>query len=166
MQVSLYSHPVVMHVNRDWIWNVVSLAKYGVSQYIMHPRWQHLILFIIRLISYPSRFVPGPVVVTPTTKVFYCTVCANIFFHPKPHRSADGINSEKSQKWYTGLAVWIDSNLYIYKEGESVGHGVPINCSAVCGPIWLKLWWMVGKVMITIAPRWRPDRPLGVAAWV
>ena len=30
--------------------------------------------------------------------------------------------------------------------GWLVGHsgGVPTECSAVCGPIWLKLWWMVG----------------------
>ena len=33
--------------------------------------------------------------------------------------------------------------LYIYKEGESVCQ-VPASCSGVCGPIWLKLWWMVG----------------------
>ena len=39
---------------------------------------------------------------------------------------------------------FIPFHLYIYKGRELlVGH-VPADCSAVCGPIWLKLWWMVG----------------------
>ena len=59
-----------------------------------------------------------------------------------------------------------NNNLYIYKEGEFLGHGVPADYSAVCGPIWLKLGWMVEWVMITIATRWRPDRPQGGAARV
>ena len=42
------------------------------------------------------------------------------------------------------IIMQLYANLYIYKEGELVGHGgVPTNYSAVCGPIWLKLWWMV-----------------------
>ena len=62
--------------------------------------------------------------------------------------------------------------LYIYKERELlVGwlvclSGVAADCSAVCGPIWLKLCWMVGWVMGTIATRWRLDRPPGGAAGV
>ena len=47
-----------------------------------------------------------------------------------------------------------------------LGHGVPADCSVVYGPIWLKLGWMVGWVMITIATSWRPNRPTGGAAGV
>ena len=55
----------------------------------------------------------------------------------------------------------------IERERELAGWScVPSDCSAVCGPIWLKLWWVVGWVMGTIATWWRPDRPPGGAARV
>ena len=47
--------------------------------------------------------------------------------------------------------------------GTLIGHqGALLECkrcffSAVCGPIWLKLWWMVGVGHCYHATRWRPD---------
>ena len=35
-------------------------------------------------------------------------------------------------------------SIYIKRESWLGGHGVPADCSAVCGPIWVKLWWMDG----------------------
>ena len=35
--------------------------------------------------------------------------------------------------------------------------------SAVCGPNWLILWWMVVVGHRNLATRWRPDQPPGGA---
>ena len=53
--------------------------------------------------------------------------------------------------------------------GAKIGHqgalleGKMCFFSAVCGPIWLIIWWMVGVDSGYLATRWRPDLPLGGA---
>ena len=49
-------------------------------------------------------------------------------------------------------------------EGEEGGEGDPVDFSAVCGPIWLILWWIVEIGQGYLATRWRPDLPPGGAA--
>ena len=47
----------------------------------------------------------------------------------------------------------------IERERELAGWScVPSDCSAVCGPIWLKLRWLVRVGHGYLATRWHPDR--------